>query len=282
LEETIRSVLSQDYPHVEHIIVDGGSTDGTLEVLKAFGDKIIWISEPDRGQADAVNKGFRLAKGDILGWLNSDDTYNPGAVATAVEYFNRHPEVVMVYGDAYYIDREGKIIGRYSTEPFRFERLAESCFICQPSVFIRADVVKRIGELDVNLQLCMDYDYWIRIGKHYPAAMIRYLQGKYFANSRMHGETKTVTMEESHYRECLETVKRHFGSIPNSWICAHMNVVGVKEQMRRHEKSNILVKALVRLFYVTKKYGWRWGWRSFIVSCKEGIKYLRGKSEGVG
>jgi glycosyltransferase involved in cell wall biosynthesis len=279
--ETIRSVLSQDCPYVEHIIIDGGSTDNTFEVLNAYRDKITWISEPDRGQADAVNKGFRMAKGDILGWLNSDDTYNPGAVAEVVEYFARHPEVVMVYGDAYYIDRHGKIIGRYPTEQFRFERLAESSFICQPAVFIRADVVKKVGELDAGLQLCMDYDYWIRIGKNYPSTMIKYLEGKYLANSRVHGETKTVTMEESHYRECLETVKRHFGSIPHSWICAYMNVVGVTEQMRRHQKSNVVTKSLIRLFYVSKKYGWLWGWRSLVVSCKEGIKHLKRRSGDV-
>lgn len=278
IEETIKSVLSQDYPHIEHIIVDGGSSDNTLDILEKYGDRTTWISEPDRGQADAVNKGFRMAKGDILGWLNSDDTYNPGAIRTAVEYLTQHPEVVMVYGDAYYIDREGRITGKYSTEPFRFERLAESCIICQPTVFIRAEVFKRIGELDVNLQFCMDYDYWIRIGKCYPSAKIAYLKGRYLANSRMHSETKTFRMPERHFEESMETVKRHFGSVSHSWMCAYMNVIGVREQMKRYEKSNVIAKALIRLFYVAKIYGLQWGWRSFIVSCKEGIKYLRNRS----
>jgi len=280
--ETINSVLSQDYPYVEHIIIDGGSTDNTLEVLNTYGDKIIWISEPDRGQADAVNKGFRMAKGDLLGWLNSDDTYTPGAISMVVQYFSKHPEVVMVYGEAYFIDGDGKIIGKYSTEQFRLGRLAESCFICQPTVFIRADAFKRIGELDANLQLCMDYDYWIRIGKYYPTTAIAFLKGKYLANSRMHRESKTTVLKERHYEECLETVKRHFGAISDSWICAYINVIGVKEQMKRYEKSNLLVKALRRLIYVTKIYGWQWGWRSFIVSCKEGIKYLRQGSGDMG
>ncbi len=276
IEETIKSVLSQDYSKIEHIVVDGGSTDSTTDILAHFEGRIRWVSEPDRGQADAVNKGFSMARGEILGWLNSDDTYLPGAISTVAEYFARHPEVVMVYGDAYFIDRDGRITGEYSTEQFRFERLAESCYICQPTVFIRAEVFKKIGDLNVDLQTCMDYDYWIRIGKYYPSTMIAFLKGKHFANSRMHSETKTTVLQEKHYEECLETVKRHFGSISDSWICAYMNVIGVKEQMKRYEKSTLFIKAFKRLFYVTKIYGWQWGWRSFIISCKEGIKYFEG------
>jgi glycosyltransferase involved in cell wall biosynthesis len=273
--ETINSVLSQDYPYVEHIIVDGGSTDNTLEVLHTYGDKIIWISEPDSGQADAVNKGFRMAQGDILGWLNSDDTYNPGTVRAVFEYFTQHPQVVMVYGDAYFIDRDGRVTGKYSTEQYRYERLAESSFICQPTVFIRAEVFKRTGDLDVNLQTCMDYDYWIRIGKCYPATKIAYLKGKYLANSRMHSETKTFRMQERHYEESMETAKRHFGFVSDSWICSYINVLGVREQMKRYEKNNLIARAFIRLFFVAKVYGLRWGWRSFIISFKEGIKYFR-------
>jgi hypothetical protein len=188
----------------------------------------------------------------------------------------------MVYGDAYFIDRNGKIIDKYSTEQFRFERLAESCYICQPTVFIRQEVFKTIGELDTSLNLSMDYDYWIRIGKHYPSRMIAYLRGVYLANSRMHSETKTTLMQENHYQECLETVRKHFGSVPSSWICTYMNVIGVKEQMKRYERSNLLAQALIRLFYVTKIYGWQWGWKSFIFSCKEGIKYLRRRPGAMG
>jgi glycosyltransferase involved in cell wall biosynthesis len=282
IRETIESVLNQDYPQIEYIVIDGGSTDNTLEILKTYSDRIRWLSAPDLGQADAVNKGFKMARGDILGWLNSDDTYTPGAIGAVVECFTRYPELVMIYGDACYIDQNGKIIDKYVSERFGLKRLAESCFICQPAAFIRSEVFERIGELDTNLHLCMDYDYWIRIGRHYPAAMIKYLEGVYLANSRIHSETKTVKMQESHYQECMETTKRHFGFIPDHWILAHMNVIGVKEQMKKYDGRGLPAKALRRLFYVTKKYGWRWGWLSFVVSCREGIKYLRRNLKGMG
>jgi hypothetical protein len=125
----------------------------------------------------------------------------------------------------------------------------------------------------------MDYDYWIRIGKCYLSTKIAYLKGNYLANSRLYGETKTSSLREKHYEESMETVKRHFGSVSHSWMCAYISVIGVKDQMKKYEKSNLMAKALIRLFYVTKIYGWRWGWRSFIVSCKEGIKYLRNSYE---
>ncbi|WP_322508462.1 glycosyltransferase family 2 protein, partial [Anaerolinea sp.] len=113
LEETMLSVLHQDYPHIEYIVVDGGSTDGSVDIIRRYADRLAWwVSEPDRGQTDAINKGFAHAHGEILAWLNSDDTYQPGAVRAAVEALEKHPEAAMVYGDAHYIDENGRVIGR--------------------------------------------------------------------------------------------------------------------------------------------------------------------------
>src|SRR5262245_11033457 len=137
IEATIQSVLEQDYHHLEYLVLDGGSTDQTLTVLQRYEDRLLWISEKDRGQADAINKGFRLAQGQILGWLNSDDTYLPGTIRRVVDYFQTRRDVGMVYGEGYHVDASGKIIERYYTEPFSFQRLAEICFICQPTVFMR-------------------------------------------------------------------------------------------------------------------------------------------------
>jgi glycosyltransferase involved in cell wall biosynthesis len=217
IEATIQSVLQQDYPNLEYLVFDGGSTDDTLAVLRRYDGSLLWVSEKDRGQADAINKGFHSARGDILGWLNSDDTYLPGTVRRVVEYFQTHPDVGMVYGEGYHVDAVGQIIERYYTEPFSFKRLAEICFICQPTVFLRAEVVKAIGPLDIGLRYCLDYDYWMRVAKHF---RIGYL-GEYLANSRLHLETKTLSQRVGFHQEILQTVKKHYGFVPVRWLYAY-------------------------------------------------------------
>jgi glycosyltransferase involved in cell wall biosynthesis len=241
IEETIQSVLNQDYPNFEYIIVDGGSTDHTIEILKKFSNRIKWVSEPDKGQADAVNKGFKMAKGEILGWINSDDTYNPGALNTVVGRFSKNPEIVMVYGDAYFIDRDGNVMWRYPTEQFRLKRLADTCFICQPTVFMRAEVFNENGMLDTNLHTCLDYDYWIRIGKHYPANRITYLKGAYLANSRMYDENKTISMRKKVYKEVMETQKKYFGKLSKMWIRGYIKeiIIGMRFKMGKWRISLI-------------------------------------------
>src|SRR5512136_2224736 len=124
IEETIRSVLAQDYPNLEYIIVDGGSTDGSVEIIQKYAGHLAWwVSEKDKGHADALNKGFAHARGDILAWLNSDDTYYPGAVAEAVTYLQSHPETGMVYGDADLTDNAGHVIGRFASRQTDYNRL---------------------------------------------------------------------------------------------------------------------------------------------------------------
>ncbi|MDO8427110.1 MAG: glycosyltransferase family 2 protein, partial [Deltaproteobacteria bacterium] len=155
VEETIKSVISQEGDfHIEYLIMDGGSTDDSVEVIKKYGRLLKegkwpvrcrgieykWVSEKDKGQADAVNKGFSASKGEMLGWLNSDDTYLPGAIEKAVRFFNEHKDVMMLYGEGYHIKESGEVIQRYYTEPFDKKRLAEVCFICQPAVFLRRRV----------------------------------------------------------------------------------------------------------------------------------------------
>jgi glycosyltransferase involved in cell wall biosynthesis len=232
IEKTILSVLHQDYSNIEYIVIDGGSTDNTIEVLKKYGKKIKWVSEPDRGQADAINKGFRMAKGEILGWINSDDTYNSGALNTVVGHFSENPEIVMVYGDAYFIDSVGKIIGRYPTGEFNLKRLADTCFICQPTVFMKAEVFNEIGMLDTNLHTCIDYDYWIRIGKHYPANKITYLKGACLANSRMYDENKTIRMRKEVYKEVMKTQKKYFGRYSRNWIRGYIKEIIIGKRFK--------------------------------------------------
>jgi Glycosyl transferase family 2 len=217
IEETIQSILSQSYPNLEYIVVDGGSNDNTVEILKKYEGHLTWISEKDRGQADAINKGFQMAKGEIMAWLNSDDTYLPGAVHHAVGYLEAHPEVGMLYGEGYHIDEDGELIERYYTEPFDYQRLGEVCFICQPTVFLRAEVIRTVGPLDITLDYCLDYDYWMRIAKHF---RIGYLD-KYLANTRLHLDTKTLSKRVEVHQETLQVVKRHYGQVPLRWINAY-------------------------------------------------------------
>jgi glycosyltransferase involved in cell wall biosynthesis len=264
IEETIKSVLLQDYPHMEHIVIDGGSTDGTTEILKKYEGRIQWTSEPDRGQADAVNKGFLKAKGEILGWLNSDDTYTSGAVSAVVEHFLSNPEIIMLYGDAHLIDGKGTVTGDYPSERFRLKNLAERCFLSQPAVFVRKEVFERIGLLDIGLRTCMDYDYWIRVGKSYPETTIVYLKGKFLANARSHSENKSTTLREIHYREGMETARKYFGSVPSFWMVAYM-IGTAEEKMTRFKNSNVIMRALLRIYYIARIYGVRWGYRYFTI-----------------
>lgn len=206
--------MDQDYPNVEYIVVDGGSTDGTVEILKKYEGRLVWISEEDQGQADAINKGFRMAKGDVLGWLNSDDTYLPGAIRKIVDYFQRHPDVGMVYGEGYNIDASGNVIERFPTEPFDFERLAKRCFISQPTAFFRAEVYRAVGPLDVNLNYCLDYDYWIRVANRFRIGHLN----EYLANSRLHMSAKTISRQLELINEVLRTVRNHYGQVPPLWI----------------------------------------------------------------
>ncbi len=219
IRETIESVLSQNYTNVEYIVMDGGSTDETVDILKSYGDRIHWVSEKDGGQADAVNKGIHRAKGEIIGWLNSDDTYLPGAISEAVRFFQRQKHVGMVYGEGYHTTENGEIIDRYPTESFNMDRLAQNCFICQPTAFFRKEVLINIGMLNKDLHLCMDYELWMRISKQYEIAYIPY----FVATSRMYEDNKTLSRRKEVFTEIIKTVRFHFGYVPVSWVYGYMD-----------------------------------------------------------
>jgi glycosyltransferase involved in cell wall biosynthesis len=168
IEETILSIRNQTYKNIEHIVIDGGSTDETISVLKRYDNELKWISEPDNGQSDAINKGWRQAKGDIIAYLNADDTYLPDAIETVVNFFEIHPDSVMVYGEGIASDEYGKNQRPTHCGEFKMKDLVfcqDNIF--QPSVFLRKEVFCNIGDVDVNLHLAMDLDYWIRIALAY-------------------------------------------------------------------------------------------------------------------
>jgi len=213
IARTIESVLSQDYSPIEYMVMDGGSTDETLEVLRRLGERFSWVSERDQGQADAINKGWRRSHGEILAWLNSDDFYLPGAISKAVAFLQDHPEAAAVYGEGFHVDAKERIIERYPTEPFDLQRLYEFCFICQPTVFVRRVVLEEVGFLDERLNFCMDYDFWFRIAKKHT---FRYMKEP-LACTRFYESTKTIEKRIDAHKEILAVVFRHFGSVPPSW-----------------------------------------------------------------
>jgi len=217
LPETIESVLSQDYPRIEYIVVDGGSTDETPQILDAYRDRLRSITGSDRGPSDATHQGFRQAHGDIFAWLNADDSYQPGAVRKAVEYLDAHPDVDVVYGEGWWINDSGAVISRYPTLPFDAKILERDCFICQPAAFIRASSYRRC-ELDPDVNRSFDYDLWIRMAK----AGLRFASiPDYLANSRMHAGAKTIYEREIVFQASMNLLRRHYGYIPLSWIVGY-------------------------------------------------------------
>lgn len=236
IRETIESVLTQDYQNIEYIIVDGGSTDETMDIIREYGERIRWISEKDNGQAAAINKGWKMGRGQIFAWINSDDTYLPGAVTNAVTYLTADPDRMLVYGEGWHITESNEIIERYPSEPFNLMRLAETCYICQPTVFFRRELVDEIGYLDESLNYCMDYDYWIRTAKKYP---LSYTQ-TYLAKSRLYAGTKTLGQHVNVCREVMETMQCHFGFVALPWLHAYCNALLEKKYNRKSKMGETL------------------------------------------
>jgi len=210
IEATMQSVLTQDYPRIEYIVVDGGSNDGTVEVVKKYEDKLAWwVSEKDNGQTDAINKGFARATGSILAWLNSDDTYEPGAVSAAVKYLQEHPKVGMVYGDCNFINENGKVIGRFNSAQTDYRLLRQGyVHIPQQTMFFRSDLWKQVGPLDPSFYFAMDYDLWTRIAAR---SAIRYVP-QTWANFRLHTSGKTILSDDRCWPEMVRVHYRDGGS----------------------------------------------------------------------
>ena len=218
LERTLLSILSQDYPEIEVIVKDGGSTDGSIDILQRYQNQIQWSSQPDRGQADAINNGLRQARGDFLCYLNSDDVFYPGTLRKVADYFAAHPETEIVYGMADYIDEEDRMVGPYPVEPWNYSKLLETCFICQPACFWRRSIMERFAGFDESLQYVMDYDYWLRVGAK---CSFGFFEEK-LAGSRCHKAAKSFAAATAAQQEGIKLLKRyHDGRIPARWLIAY-------------------------------------------------------------
>jgi glycosyltransferase involved in cell wall biosynthesis len=215
LRRTIESVLNQTYPSIEYIVIDGGSTDESLDILKSYGSRVRWVSEPDAGQTNAINKGFAECSGEIRAYLNSDDTLERNAAEKVVQFFEGRPEIGLVYGSANYIDTQDRIVGKYATAQYSFDRLVHDCCICQPAAFWRASVAERVGNFDESLNFAMDYEYWLRIGK--TDLGIEFFP-QILANSRLHAENKTLSEREKIYKEIFAISLKHAGRIDRNYI----------------------------------------------------------------
>lgn len=189
LEQTIRSVLEQGIPDLEYYVIDGGSNDGSLAIIQQYADRLTgWVSEKDRGQADAINKGLARASGEIVAWLNSDDYYLPGAISCAVETFRQHPTAGLVYGNVLSVDAESQPFNLQTFQPFNLKDLMAFRIISQPAVFMRRAVLEQAGFLDPSYHMLLDHHLWLRMARLAPMIYIP----QTLAAARYHAEAKNL------------------------------------------------------------------------------------------
>lgn len=189
LEDTIQSVLRQDYTNLEYIVIDGGSTDGSLEIIERYADKLAyWVSEADEGQAEAINKGLARATGEIVAWLNSDDMYLPGALKQAAQAFQSDPELGFIYGDLQSVDSSGQVFNTIRYAQYSLEDLLAFRIIGQPTVFMRREVLEQAGQLDTSYHYLLDHQLWLRMAR---AAPMKYI-AETSAAARHHAAAKNV------------------------------------------------------------------------------------------
>jgi len=212
LRRTIESVLTQDYQNIEFIVIDGGSTDGSVPIIEEYANRLAyWESIPDKGQTDAINKGFARATGKYLAWLNSDDIYQPGAIKEAVEYLENNPDVGLVYGDCTFVDAEDRLIGHFPAAQTDLRRLQWGyVHIPQQAAFFRADLWRKVGPLDPSFYFAMDYDLWVRMAREAPLV---YLPGRLWASFRLHGDAKTIAADAQCWPEMLRVHFRDGGKL---------------------------------------------------------------------
>jgi glycosyltransferase involved in cell wall biosynthesis len=212
IEETIQSVLNQNFSPLECIVIDGGSSDSTLDILKKYEGRLIWISEKDRGQSDAINKGLKLASGDIVAYICADDVYEGDCFQKVANFFDQNPTAKWVYGKCKIINENGLEIRKPITwykyfwqRRYSYTRLLVLDFIAQPAVFWRKELVDEIGLFDINARLVMDYEYWLRAGGKYNPGFI----DDYLASFRVHSQSRSSVNFSAAAREALSVARTY-------------------------------------------------------------------------
>lgn len=226
IEASIASVLNQDYPRLELIVADGGSTDGTVEILQRIqvhDSRLRWFSEPDTGPANAINKALTRVRGTLIGWLNSDDLYTPGAVGRAVAALTGPEKYALVYGHGAHVDELGNELNRYPTLPPEtpYSRFANGCFICQPTLFFTHTAYHLLGPLDESIKTAFDFEYWLRAFKAF-AGRIGFVDDVQ-ACSRLHDGCITMSMRYWVAMEGIQVLHRHMGTAPGHWLLTYFS-----------------------------------------------------------
>ncbi|MBT3670470.1 MAG: glycosyltransferase [Bacteroidetes bacterium] len=208
IEETIQSVLNQNYPNIEYIVIDGGSKDRSKEIIQKYADKIsYWVSEPDNGQADAINKGWEMSTGEFIGWINSDDILTSTSVNEVVKTFLKNPALGLVYGDLERINELGEFIEYSSYSEFNLKEMVRKAgWISQPGSLIKKAVYEKVGELDASLHFQMDLDYWLKIGLNYPVEYLPYPVAKF----RQHTLSKTNSSSHIAANDIIKIYSKFF------------------------------------------------------------------------
>jgi glycosyltransferase involved in cell wall biosynthesis len=251
---TLASVERQSLPALEHLVYDGGSRDGTLRVLRESGPRVHWVSRPDGGQAEAVNQGLQACRGEVIGWINSDDIYYPEAFARVAAAFEADPELDVVYGEADHIDVHDQPFEAYPTLPWDPDLLRQICYICQPALFFRRRVVDRVGLLDAALHYCMDYNYWLRLAD--AGCRFAYIPCK-LAGSRLYANTKTLYDRPAVHREIADMFLSYQGAVPLRWVYAYAHYSTIQEIDRQRQP----LRYLIGLSIETMRSQWRWNHR---------------------
>jgi glycosyltransferase involved in cell wall biosynthesis len=215
IEQTIKSVLDQNYPNLEYIIIDGGSTDNTIEIIKKYEKYLTyWISEKDNGQTNAINKGIIKSTGDIVAYICSDDYYEKSTFRIIADYFINNTNTEMVYGGCTFVDSKSKIMRYKKVTKYNKNKLLIKNIIWQPTVFMRRKVIDKCGLFDENMDLAMDYEYWLRLLKFKIKTIGLNTNLAYY---RWHENSKTINAEKKHLKEAFEIQKKYGGGSLYSW-----------------------------------------------------------------
>ena len=252
LEQTMRSVLEQDYPNIEYIVVDGGSSDGSIDLIKSYADRLSWwVSEKDHGQAEAINKGFARAKGEIVAWINSDDYYMLGAISSAVKELADNPQVGMVYGNVRVVDETEKVLNQLTYGDWGLADLMSFHIIGQPAVFMRRSVLEKAGYLDQSYHLLLDHQLWIRLVSE---GGIKYFPSLW-ASAHYHEDCKNLAMAASFGSEAQRIVQ---------WMQTSDQL---REPFRQHQNRILAGAERLNAFYLldAKQYAsaFRSYWKAF-------------------